>query len=155
MLVRGFDPHGELVQLHKTFLTPDGFKADVPNPKKTDVGVGSNSFALRMGDPTQGELGICEGIETGLASMLLRPGIPVWACHSAGILANFVVPDHLRGVVKRVLIFSDCDERKNGRRAGQEASAKVAASLRKDGYRSLILQPAKVGSDMVDLVQVA
>lgn len=156
MVVRGFDPKGELVQLHKTFLTSDGYKADVPNPKKTDVGVGSNSFALRMGDPTDGELGICEGIETGLASMLLRPGIPVWPCHSAGVLANFVVPEHLRGAVKRVLIFSDCDARaQNGRRAGQEASAKVAASLRKDGYRSLILQPAKVGTDMVDLVQVA
>lgn len=152
MLVRGFDPSGSLVQIHKTFLTADGKKADVPHPKKTDVGVGSNSFAFRIGgDPQTDTLGVSEGIETALAAMTLRPGVPVWPCHSASVMANFVVPEMYRSVIKRVVIYADTDRLKDGRRAGQEAAAKLADSLRKQGVKSLIVRPAKVGYDMADL----
>lgn len=152
MVVRGFDAQGELVQVHKTYLTEDGWKADVPHPKKTDVGVGCNSFALRLGQPTGDSLGVCEGIETALASMVIRPGLPVWPCHSSSILANFAVPEDLRHQVKRVIIFSDSDEMKNGRRAGQEAAALLASRLRQQGIRSLIIRPARVGTDMVHVI---
>lgn len=152
MVVRGFDAKGNLVQIHKTYLTEDGRKADVPHVKKTDVGVGSNSFALRLGEPTGDSLGVCEGIETGLASMVIRPGLPVWPCHSSSILANFAVPEALRHQVKRVIIFSDSDEMKNGRRAGQEAAALLASRLRQSGVRSLIIRPARVGADMVHVI---
>ena len=155
MLVRGLDADGRLVQVHKTFLTHEGRKADVPFPKKTDVGVGSNSFALRMGWPTGDTLGVCEGIETGVASTLLGHNVPVWPCHSASVMANFILPVELRGQIKRVIIFSDNDALKHGKRAGQDASQVLANRLRTDRVRSLIVQSARVGTDMVDLVAMS
>lgn len=151
MLVRGFDAADNLVQLHKTYLTADGLKADVPHPKKTDVGVGSNSFALRLDWPKADTLGVCEGIETAIASALLRPDVTVWPCHSSSILANFEIPESLKSQIKRVIIFADADDLKNGKRAGQIAAARLADRLRKEGVRSLIVRPAKVGTDMADL----
>lgn len=164
MVVRGFDREDRFVQVHKTFLTRDGHKADVPHAKKTDVGVGSNSYAFRLGLPTGDSIGVAEGIETALSAMVLRPGIAVWPCHSATILSNFMVPASLRSQVRRVVIFCDNDHAKlirkgagEGseviRRAGQEAGATLAARLRKEGVRSLMIQPAKTGTDMNDLAQ--
>lgn len=151
MVVRGFDPSGNLVQLHKTFLTSEGGKAAVKHPKKTDVGVGSNCFAFRLGDPVGDTLGVAEGIETALAAHLLA-GHQVWPCHSSSILANFVLPVELRGKIKKVVIYADSDEIKNGRKAGSAAAAALAARLRQDRVRSLIVRPAKIGADMADLV---
>jgi putative DNA primase/helicase len=164
MVVRGFDTEDRFVQVHKTFLTSDGHKADVPNAKKTDVGVGSNSFALRLGSPCGDSIGVAEGIETALSAMVLRPGTVVWPCHSSTILSNFMVPTSLKGQVRRVIIFRDNDEAKvvrKGtpgspivfRRAGQEAGSALADRLRKVGIRSLMIQPAKVGTDMNDFAQ--
>lgn len=164
MMVRGFDAEDRFVQIHKTFLTSDGRKADVPNAKKTDVGVGSNSFALRLGTPAGDSIGVAEGIETALSAMVLRPGTVVWPCHSSTILSNFMVPASLKGQIRRVIIFCDNDQakvvRKGSagspdvlRRAGQEAGATLADRLRKVGIRSLMIQPAKVGTDMNDLAQ--
>ncbi len=154
MLVRGFDAAGNLVQLHKTYLTPGGAKADVPHVKKTDRGVGCNSFALRLDDPVGNTLGVSEGIETALAASLLD-GLPVWPCHSAGILANFVLPEHLRGRVTKIVIYADSDELKNGHRAGIEAAKALADRCRRDRIRTMIVRPAKVGADMADLAVLA
>lgn len=163
MVVRGFDQDDRLVQIHKTYLTSDGRKADVPFVKKTDVGVGCNSFALRLGVPSGDTIGVAEGIETSLSAMVLKPGTPVWPCHSASVLANFVVPRSLRSQIRRAIIYADNDAAKvvrrsdcgvsSVRRAGQDAAAKLADSLRKDSVRSIIVKPAKVGTDMNDLVQ--
>jgi putative DNA primase/helicase len=155
MLVRGFDVEGNLVQIHKTYLTAAGHKAEVEFPKKTDRGVGSNSFALRMQDPVGDTLGVCEGIETALAATMLSGGLPVWPCHSAGILANFVLPVHLRGRVQRLVIYADSDDLKHGRRAGIEAANRLAERCRKDRLRCRIMRPAKTGTDMADLVDQA
>lgn len=151
MIVRGLNADGDLVQIHKTYLTPEGEKAAVVNPKKTDRGVGSNSFALRLGDPEGDTLGVSEGIETGLAATVLD-GIPVWPCHSAGILANFVLPAYLRGRVKKLVIYADADELKRGRRAGSDAAAALADRSRKERLRTVIVRPAKLRQDMVDLL---
>ena len=159
MLVRGFDREGRLVQLHKTYLTADGRKADVPIVKKTDVGVGCNSYALRL-MPVEGDvLGVSEGIETGLASSILR-NIPVWPCANTSVLANFEVPVHLAERVKRVVIFEDNDapkQRHDGSkyRPGAEAAAKLAERLRKQRIRTMIVSPAKTGTDFADLAMAA
>lgn len=149
MLVRGFDHQDCLVQLHKTYLTPDGRKADVPSPKKTDVGIGSNEYALRLGVPSV-DLGVSEGIETGLRASV-RDGIPVWPCHSADIMANFVLPEIYKGVVKRLVIYTDSDLLKNGIRKGEFCAKKLADRCRSMGLRSIIKRPAKVGADFADM----
>lgn len=150
MLVRGFDPQGNLVQLHKTFLTRDGHKADVPIAKKTDVGVGCNTFAFELDDPTGDTLGVSEGVETALGATIYRHDVPVWPCGSSGILANFVLPVRLRGQVKKLIIYEDNDPCVEGRRAGQEAGSKLADRCRKQGMKSMIVRPSKVGHDMAD-----
>jgi putative DNA primase/helicase len=151
MVVLGYDAAGKVVQVHKTYLTSEGSKAAVKNPKKTDIGIGCNSFALRLGEPSGDTLGVSEGIETGLAATLLD-GIPVWPCHSSTIMANFVLPEHLCGRVKMMVIYADSDEVKNGKKAGSAAAAVLATRLRKERVRSLIVRPAKVLRDMADLV---
>lgn len=148
MLVRGFNEIGELVQMHKTYLDAFGHKADVPNPKKTDQGVGCNSFAFRMGHPAD-VLGVSEGIETGLAASLMR-GVPVWPCHSTSILANFVLPPDLVSVVKKLYIFADSDEVKNGKKPGEEAAKTLAERVKKLGLKSIIIRPVRSGTDFAD-----
>lgn len=150
MVVRGFDPDGIWVQLHKTYLTESGEKAAVTYPKKTDIGVGSNSFALRLGRPENGKLGVSEGIETALRAWV-RDGVPVWPCHSSTVMENFRVPTDLTEEVRQVWIYADNDPLKSGRRAGQEAADGLAARLRKERVRSLIRIPAKTGYDFNDL----
>lgn len=158
MVVAGYDPLGKLVQVHKTYLTPDGRKAPVTNVKKTDVGVGSNSFALRMMEvqPTDSVLGVSEGIETGLASALMYD-IPVWPCHSSSILSNFVLPEVLKAQIKRLVIFGDND-RPTPRRDGQLVNTGLAAAriladrCRAEKLRVTIVRPAAIGTDMCDLI---
>lgn len=151
MIVPAFDADGNLVQVHKTYLTREGVKAAVPNPKKTDLGVGCNSFALRLGWPEGDTLGVAEGIETALAATILD-GHVVWSCHSSTILANFILPVALRGQIKRLVIYADSDLIKGGRRAGSEAAAHLAQRCKEQRLRTLIVRPAKTGHDMADLV---
>ena len=158
MVVAGYDSLDNLVQVHKTYLTSDGKKAPVANVKKTDVGVGSNSFALRMMEvrPTDEVLGVSEGIETGLASALMYD-IPVWPCHSSSILSNFVIPEALRPQIKRLMIFGDNDK-PTPRRGGQLVNTGLAAArsladrYRADKLRVTIMRPAAYGADMCDLI---
>ena len=154
MIVRGFDVHGNLVQVHKTYLTPDGQKAPVTNVKKTDVGVGSNSFALRLMDVEGDELGVGEGIETAYNGGLMM-SIPAWACHSASILANFEIPHHLKGRIRKLCIFSDNDPkiRRDGSRwnPGAEAAQKLAERMRKERVRTMIIRSVRAGEDLADI----
>lgn len=159
MLALARDVNGEVVQLHKTYLTVDGGKADVPLVKKTDLGVGVNSFAVRMMEPIGDRLGVCEGLETGWAAAMMNK-IPVWPCLNGHALSEFVLPDELRGQIKKLVIFADSDELKTrGRpmdgvvkkfRPGSEYAAKLADSARRQGLRTLIIRPAKVGFDIAD-----
>lgn len=156
MLAKGEDADGKLVQLHKTFLTFDGRKADVPDPKKTDVGVGSNSFAFRIFTQVKDVLGVCEGIETGVAANILQ-GIPVWPCHCASVLEKFVLPHSLRGQVRKLVIFQDNDLAKirgDGKfhRAGQSAAANLSKRARQEGLKTLIVTSPRAGTDIADLV---
>jgi len=157
MLAYAQGADGQLAQLHKTYLTPQGHKADVPDAKKTDYGIGLNSFAIRM-FPVQGDtLGVCEGIETGWASVMLK-NIPVWPCLNATVMSNFVLPQELVGQVKRLVIFSDHDELKpvgrgpNAayRRAGSHYAEQLAQKARHSGLRVLIIKSSTEGFDMAN-----
>lgn len=159
MLAYAQGPTGELVQLHKTYLTADGQKADVPVAKKTDLGVGVNSFAVRMMEMRGDTLGVCEGIETGWASAMLK-NIPIWPCLNGPALAAFEVPGDLSAQVRTLIIFADSDELKPSgstqsggtkwKRAGSEYADKLAERSRARNLRTMIVRPAKVGHDMAN-----
>ena len=89
-LVTGAD--GMPVTVHRTYLTADGRKAPVPEPKKLMGYAGhrlvGGAIRLAAAGPV---LGVAEGIETALA-VHLRTGMPVWSAISAGLLARLEPP---------------------------------------------------------------
>ena len=59
------------VALHRTYLTADGRKADVPSVKKLTGAAGPLAGAcIPLHKPARGCIGIAEGIETALAAWL-------------------------------------------------------------------------------------
>lgn len=161
MLACAHSPNGEMVQLHKTYLTPQGEKAGVPLPKKTEYGVGASSFAVRMMLPVGDTLGVCEGIETAWGAAMLRQ-IPVWPCLNGPALARFELPQEHRETVRRLVIFADHDELKKGRvvngvqtwhRPGSEYARELAMRAKQKGLRVLVIKPARTGHDMASCWQ--
>lgn len=155
MIIRGFDPMGNLVQIHKTYLTREGCKAPVSHPKKTDVGVGANSFALRIMDVTGDALGVSEGVETGLRAGLMH-GVPVWPCHSSSVMSNFKIPSDMRNQIRKLYIFGDNDiikTRPDGSRwnPGRDAARKLADQARAERIRTILVMPQKQGLDFANL----
>lgn len=159
MVAKAFDCRGTFVQLHKTYLTDQGQKADVPVVKKTERGVGVNGFAVPLMPVAGDTLGLAEGIETALAASMLRR-IPVWACLNGPAMAAFDVPEHLAHQVARIVIFADHDERKavhapggsstRYRSAGSHYAEQLAERVRSRGKRVLIVKASRVGYDMAD-----
>lgn len=162
MLAVAHDPLGNFVQIHKTYLTADGHKADVPQVKKNGAGTGSNSFAVRMMEPMGDTLGISEGIETGIASAVLM-NIPVWPCLNGQVMSAFQLPDYLKGQIRRLVIFKDNDPlRAMGRNPdgspsmkspGAFYAAQAANLARQQGLRPMLVTAAKVGMDMDDYLR--
>lgn len=91
--------HGELVALHRTFLTADEHKAPVSQSKKLTRGSAPLAGAsIKMDQPREINnkltLGAAEGIETALACRL-GSGIPTWSCMSANGMKSFIWPAEL------------------------------------------------------------
>ncbi|MBC5767610.1 DUF7146 domain-containing protein [Ramlibacter albus] len=157
MVAKAFNVDGEFVQIHKTYLTPEGFKAEVPVVKKMERGVGASAFFVPMMAVTGDTLGICEGLETGWAAAMFR-GIPVWPCLTGGSMAGFQLPESLLDTVSRVVIFADNDERKpvaaqggtKLRCAGSFYAEQAAQRVRAQGKRVLIVKALRVGTDMAN-----
>ncbi len=89
-LVAGAD--GAPVTVHRTYLTRDGRKAPIAEPKKL-MGYPGNRLVgggIRLFAPAP-VLGVAEGIETALA-VHLRTGMPVWSAISADLLTRLDPP---------------------------------------------------------------
>jgi putative DNA primase/helicase len=125
--------------VHRTYLTPDGEKADV-DPVKASKGLITGG-AIRL-DSEAPEICIGEGIESSAsAGRLLK--LPAWAAVSAGNLAqSLVLPPGVRSVV----IAADADE------AGTKAAGAAAIRWAAEGRRVRIAQPATPGCDFNDLL---
>lgn len=142
MLAAVTSPTGEIVTVHRTFLTPDGRKAPVPTVKKlcSPAGV-MGGASIKIGTPatrSDGRLGIgiAEGIETALAAAILF-GVPVWAGVSAHGLASFTPPPSARNVY----VFGDNDVSQTG----QRAAAQLADRLTRQGFTVRIHTPPAIG----------
>lgn len=147
MLAAVTSPTGELITVHRTFLTHDGQKAPVPTVKKLCSPAGAMAGAsIKIGTPVTRPdgrlgLGIAEGIETSLAAALLF-GVPVWAGVSAHGLASFTPPPSVR----TVYAFADNDESQTG----QKAAVQLAKRLTRQGFTSRIHTPSAIGTDWAD-----
>lgn len=134
LLARVVDTAGQLITLHRTYLTATGEKAPVSAPKKLmsyprDVCL--RGGAIQLDDPGS-VLNVTEGLETALA-VRQALGPPVWALISAGLLAGFQPPPGVR----RVGIWADRDL--SG--AGQQAAHRLAARLIHAGLQVHVYLP--------------
>ncbi len=158
MIAKAFDVEGRFVQLHKTYLTREGCKADVPVVKKTERGIGINGFAVPIAPLRGRTLGFAEGIESALAASMIRD-IPVWPCLNGPSMAAFAVPGRLLEAIDRIVIFADHDPLSmrlgsdgiaQYRRPGSEYAEQLACRAREQGKRVLVIKACRVGHDMVD-----
>lgn len=146
MLGRVDGPDGRLVTLHRTYLE-GGRKAPVADAKKL-LSTGVSGAAIRLFDPTD-ELILAEGIETALATQMLR-NIPAWAAMSAGNLERMEIPPGVR----RLLIYGDNDA--DGDFDGEASAFVLARRLRKEARSGPPLSvevwiPRKTGADWADV----
>ncbi len=134
-------PDGRMVALHRTYLTAEGRKADVPTVKKLTATAGPLGGAcIPLGRPVHGAIGIAEGIETALAAAMAS-SLPTVAAYSAGNLAAWQWPAGLR----RLVIFGDAD------RAGREAADSLRARALLAGLRVDVMTPTDDGADWCDV----
>ena len=134
-------PDGRMVALHRTYLTADGRKADVPNPKKVTGASGSLVGAcIPLHKPARGCIAIAEGVETALATWS-GSSVPTVAAYCAGALAAWQWP----AGVQRLVIFADND------RAGREAADKLRARALAARLRCDVLTPSNEGADWCDV----
>jgi hypothetical protein len=132
MVARVVGPVGAPVSLHRTYLTRDGTKALVAEPRKLMVAPGIlTGGAIRLFAPTR-ELGLAEGIETALA-VRLWTGMPVWSAVSARMLERVALPSGIR----RVVIWADLD--RSG--TGQAAAERLRARLSAEGIEASVEHP--------------
>lgn len=126
----------EIITLHRTYLTPNGQKAPVDNPRKMlPVPDERNACAgaIHLGGlPTDGVLGVAEGMETALSAMKIYR-IPTWSLVSATILERFEIPQQ----VKTLLIWADKDKSF----AGQKAAKALQQRAQQQGVKAYILLP--------------
>ena len=134
-------PEGHIVSLHRTYLTTDGNKADVPTPKKLTGAAGPLTGAcIPLQKPMQGRIGIAEGIETALAAWA-GSGVPTVAAYCANALAGYLWP----AGVRRLVIFADADK------AGREAAQALQSRARAGGLRYDVLCRPTEGNDWADV----
>jgi hypothetical protein len=113
---------GDGCGIHRTYLNADGTKRD-----RKMLGLQGVIRLSADEDVTMG-LGICEGVEDGLAALIMGFR-PVWVATSAGGIERFPV---LSGI-EALTIFADSDER------GQAAAIKCAERWREAGCEVDIL----------------
>ena len=134
-------PDGGIVALHRTYLTRDGCKADVPTVKKLTAASGPLAGAcVRVHTPMRGVIGIAEGIETALAASLAS-GVPTVAAYCANALAGYRWP----AGVRQLVIFADNDP------AGREAADKLKVRALRGWLRVNVMTPTTEGADWCDV----
>lgn len=133
-------PDGKAASIHRTYLTGDGRKANVPKPKKIMAGKPLKTAAIQF-SRTSEYMGIAEGIETALRASI-RFGVPIWAASNAELLKSWAPP----AGVKRVLIAGDND----ASFTGQAAAYALAQRLVRDGYAVEVRIPDEAGKDWAD-----
>lgn len=136
---------GDVMAVHRTALAPDAAKRD----RKM---LGPSSTACIMLVPFHGgRLGVCEGVETGLAVLALGWPHALWSLASAGKIARFPV---IAGV-EELTIFADHDVRTQFQPhhggEGVAAALKSAEHYRRHNRRATMVIPEREG-DWVDIL---
>jgi putative DNA primase/helicase len=140
MIALIWDAGGDVCAVHRTFLNPDGSKADL-DPVKASWGSFAGG-AVRL-DPGGSELVVAEGIETAAAAGFIL-GLPAWSAIACGNLGWKL---QLPPTVTTVTIATDNDV------PGRRAAAAAARRWRAEGRAVRTVQPDASGRDFSDLHQ--
>jgi len=133
--------------VHLTYLTDDGHKADVLPSRRIMSGPLPDGSAIRLA-PADEHMGIAEGIETAIAASVMFK-IPVWAAVNAQNLAKWKPP----AITRSVTVFADNDESFTGHAASYTLAKRLTLQY---GMNVQVLVPPVVGQDWADvLAQVA
>lgn len=141
MLAKVVGPDGAGVNVHCTFLTPQGRKAEMDDPRALRPGCIPDGSAIRLA-PVAEVMGIAEGIETARKAEA-RFGVPTWSAINTTILAKWRPPPE----VKKVLVFGDNDRLFGGVAAAGPLAHHLAARMRLQVELHI---PPEVGTDWAD-----
>jgi putative DNA primase/helicase len=139
--IRSNDPIG----IHRTALDSHGCKREIDGKDRMALGaIKGGVVKLTSDEKVTYGLAIAEGIETTLSLRLMPDwsASPVWACLSAGNLADFPL---LSGI-ETLVVGVDHDE------AGQKAAAQAIMRWHDAGRETFILKAKRRGDDLNDLV---
>jgi len=132
---------GAPATIHRTFLTLDGAKAAMDNPRAMMPGDLPEAVAVRLSEA--GEVcGIAEGIETALAAQA-KFGVPCHAALTAGFLAKWQPPEG----VSKVIVFGDADGNYHGQASAYTLAHRLSRKLQVE-----VRIPGQFGTDWADEV---
>jgi putative DNA primase/helicase len=134
-------PAGQILALHRTYLTADGRKAPVPTVRKLTGAAGPLAGAcIPLHDAKDGVIGIAEGIETAQAAHLAS-GLPTVAAYCAANLAAYTWPPGIR----RIVVFADADS------AGTAAAQRLKVQAMRAGLSVAVMTPSTPDADWCDV----
>ena len=132
-------PTREVIALHRTFLSRDGFRKAPVNNTKMMLGP-VRGGAVRLA-PAGKDLIIAEGLETGLTVQVMLKK-PAWAALSSQNMRSVILPP--LPLAQNVYIAQDNDP------AGQSAAVALADKAWAEGRTAYILQPPAIYNDFND-----
>jgi putative DNA primase/helicase len=145
MVAKILAPDGTPTNLHRTYLTLNGQKADVGSVRKVMAGGIAKGSAIRLFGVGP-VLGVAEGIETALAASALF-GVPVWSTINSTILSGWQPPEG----VGQVIIFGDNDPQFGGQAAATALAHKLACNKSRPVSVRIEIPPI-VGQDWNDVL---
>ncbi len=122
MLASVIGPTGDMINIHRTYLTLEGSKADVRTVRKMMPGPVPHASAIRL-TKAFARLGVAEGVETALAASQLY-GMPVWSVVNSSMMLSFQPPVE----VGELHIFADNDKVYGGQSAAYALAHRVSVS---------------------------
>lgn len=136
------NPAGQPAILHRTYLSQDGQKAPVDQPRLMMRGTIPRGSAVRLFEAGE-TLGIAEGLETAWAAANLF-GIPVWAATNSALLSQWEPPPEVR----RIVVFGDNDPKFGGAVAAYGLAHRLSVA----GLSASVEIPDTVGQDWADVL---
>jgi hypothetical protein len=133
---------GYQIAVHKTFLSQEGGKADLPKGEQRETRGPMRGGAVRLAQhQPDRELIVGEGIESTLSAMQLFR-IPAWAAICANGIETLDLPDAIR----RIFIAADHDT------IGLRAALLAQERWTSEGRSVRILRPPNPGEDFNDIL---